>query len=151
MTDDHREIEQTASTWLARRDAGGWSGRQQAALDAWLAESVAHRVAFLRLETAWVETARLRAFATSGTGDSIPARGEWAHSPYFATQVRGHSPAPEATASCLSQCFSGRSVRRGSSDRHGPPGGGVAARDSVALSGDAGGSSDRSRRRGTAS
>jgi transmembrane sensor len=98
MTDDHREIEETASTWLARRDAGGWSGRQQAALDAWLAESVAHRVAFLRLETAWVETARLRAFATSGTGDSIPARGEWAHSPYFATQVRGHSPARVRTA-----------------------------------------------------
>jgi len=99
MTDDHREIEETASTWLARRDAGGWSDRQQAALDAWLAESAAHRVAFLRLEAAWAETARLRAFATSGTGDSIPARGEWAHSPYFAPPIGGgHPPARVRTA-----------------------------------------------------
>lgn len=89
MTDDHREIERTASIWLARRDAGGWSDRQQAALDAWLAESVAHRVAFLRLEAAWTETARLKAFATGETGSGVPARGAWAHSPYFAQPAGG--------------------------------------------------------------
>lgn len=84
---DHREIERAASIWLARRDAGGWSDRQQTALDAWLAESTAHRVAFLRLQAAWEEAARLKTFAAGDMGGRIPARGEWAQSPYFAASV----------------------------------------------------------------
>lgn len=84
---DHREIERTAATWLARRDAGGWADRQQSVLDAWLAESVAHRVAFLRLEAAWDEATRLKTLAAGSGHDHIPARGEWADSPYFASPV----------------------------------------------------------------
>ena len=87
MTDDHRQIERDAAVWLARRDAGDWTGRQQTALDAWLTEDVAHRVAFLRLEAAWQESARLQAFATGDLAGRIPARGEWAHSPYFAPSI----------------------------------------------------------------
>ena len=93
MNTDHREIERTASMWLARRDAGGWSDRQQTALDAWLAESVAHRVAFLRLEAAWEETARLKAFAAGGSASGVPAPGEWARSPYFVSSIGGSHPA----------------------------------------------------------
>ena len=92
MNTDHRQIERTASMWLARRDAGVWSDRQQTALDAWLAESTAHRVAFLRLESAWQETARLKAFAAGGSATGVPARGEWAHSPYFASPVGSDQP-----------------------------------------------------------
>jgi transmembrane sensor len=92
MNTDHRQIEQTASMWLARRDAGGWSDRQQTALDAWLAESIAHRVAFLRLEAAWEETARLKAFAAGGSQLATPARGEWARSPYFAPPIGAGRP-----------------------------------------------------------
>lgn len=84
---DHREIERAASMWLARRDAGGWSDPQQTALDAWLAESTAHRVAFLRLEAAWEEAARLKTFAAGDTDGRIPGRGEWARSPYFAAPI----------------------------------------------------------------
>src|SRR6185437_4380962 len=84
MTHDHRQIERDAALWLARRDAGGWADRQQAALDAWLTANVAHRVAFLRLEAAWDETARLKTFAAGDTAARFPARGEWAQSPYFA-------------------------------------------------------------------
>lgn len=87
MTHDHRQIERDAALWLARRDAGGWAERQQGALDAWLAEDTAHRVAFLRLEAAWQESARLQAFAAGDAGGRIPARGEWAHSPYFAPSI----------------------------------------------------------------
>lgn len=95
MTDDHHQIERNAAMWLARRDAGCWAERQQAALDAWLAENVAHRVAFLRLESAWEESARLKTLAAGHRGGDIPARGEWANSPYFAppggaTAVRQH-------------------------------------------------------------
>lgn len=84
MTDNHRQIERDAALWLARRDAGGWADRQQAALDAWLNANLAHRVAFLRLEAAWDETARLKTFAAGDASARIPARGEWAQSPYFA-------------------------------------------------------------------
>jgi transmembrane sensor len=89
MNTDHRQIERTAATWLARRDAGGWSDRQQAALSAWLSESTAHRVAFLRLEAAWQETARLKAFAAGADAVGVPAPGEWARSPYFASPIGG--------------------------------------------------------------
>ncbi|MES2405677.1 MAG: DUF4880 domain-containing protein, partial [Pseudomonadota bacterium] len=71
MTHDHRQIERDAALWLARRDAGGWADRQQAALDAWLAANVAHRVAFLRLEAAWDETARLKTFAAGDAAGGL--------------------------------------------------------------------------------
>ena len=87
MTDDHRQIERDAALWLARRDAGGWADPQQAALDAWLDARVAHRVAFLRLEAAWQETARLKTFAAGDATTRIPARGEWAQSPYFGASI----------------------------------------------------------------
>lgn len=84
---DHRQIERDAALWLARRDAGGWADRQQTALDAWLTEDTAHRVAFLRLEAVWEESARLKTFAAGDPGGHISARGEWAHSPYFAPSI----------------------------------------------------------------
>jgi transmembrane sensor len=87
MTNDYRQIERTAAAWLARRDAGGWSDRNQAQLNAWLDETIAHRVAFLRLEAAWEETARLRTLAAGDRYSPVPAPGEWARSPYFATTL----------------------------------------------------------------
>jgi transmembrane sensor len=93
MTHNHRQIERDAALWLARRDAGGWAERQQTALEAWLAENTAHRVAFLRLEAAWDESARLQAFAAGETGGRIAARGEWVHSPYFAPSINSERAA----------------------------------------------------------
>ncbi|HET7561410.1 MAG TPA: FecR domain-containing protein [Rhodanobacteraceae bacterium] len=84
MSSEHRQIEHTAATWLARRDAGDWSDDDESALQAWLSERPAHRVAFLRLEAAWNGAARLKTMATGSFGARIPARGEWAQSPYFA-------------------------------------------------------------------
>jgi transmembrane sensor len=92
MTQEHRQIERDAALWLARRDAGGWADRQQSALDAWLAEDTAHRVAFLRLEAAWEEAARLKTFAAGDMAGRVPVRGEWARSPYFAP-VHAHAVA----------------------------------------------------------
>ena len=48
---DH--IEMQAGDWLASRDSDRWSERDQAALDAWIAASPAHRIAYLRLESVW--------------------------------------------------------------------------------------------------
>lgn len=73
---DSRQIEQVAAEWLARRDAGSWTAHDQQALDAWLAERTDHRVAFLRLESAWNEAGRLRVFAAGLPAGAMPARAQ---------------------------------------------------------------------------
>lgn len=96
MTDNHRQIERDAALWLARRDAGGWGNTQQTALASWLDESTAHRVAFLRLEAAWNETARLKTMAAGASFQQIPVRGAWQDSPYFAPLI-GNVPTVVST------------------------------------------------------
>jgi transmembrane sensor len=73
---DSRQIEQVAAEWLARRDAGTWTAHDQQALDAWLAERTDHRVAFLRLESAWTEAGRLRVLAAGLPAGAMPARAQ---------------------------------------------------------------------------
>lgn len=87
-----REIEHTAATWLARRDADAWSGPDQRQLDAWLDASVAHRVAFLRLDAAWRQSDRLKALGAGVPAGVVPARGAWARSPFS-----DHESHPAAT------------------------------------------------------
>jgi len=50
-----------AAEWLARRDRGPWSEADQAALDAWLAQSWSNATAFWRLDAAWARANRLGA------------------------------------------------------------------------------------------
>jgi transmembrane sensor len=61
--DDLDQIEAAAADWIAERDRadGGLPPARQAALEAWLNASTAHRVAFLRLDHAWHRADRLRA------------------------------------------------------------------------------------------
>ena len=72
-----REIEQTAAAWLARRDGADWIERDQHTLDAWLSASVAHRVAFIRLDAAWQQSGRLKALGAGLRGRGTPVRGSW--------------------------------------------------------------------------
>jgi transmembrane sensor len=52
-----KEIQLRAAEWIAERhEAGEWTGEDQAALDAWLAESPAHLLAYWRLDAAWNRT-----------------------------------------------------------------------------------------------
>lgn len=74
-------IERAAAAWLARRDAGGWTAHDQAELDAWLAASTAHRVAWLRLRAAWHESGRLKALGAGLPAGQVPAPGRWALQP----------------------------------------------------------------------
>lgn len=53
--------ETRAADFLMRLDEGDWSPADQAALETWLAESFAHKAAYLRLEEGWRLTDRLRA------------------------------------------------------------------------------------------
>jgi len=54
-------IKARAAAWLERRDRSDWSEADQAELDAWLAQSMAHMTAFWRLDAAWARTERLAA------------------------------------------------------------------------------------------
>lgn len=54
-----KEIDALAANWLQRRHFWEWSSKDQEALDAWLAESMAHRAAYLRLSEIWNRTGRL--------------------------------------------------------------------------------------------
>ena len=40
-----------AADWLEKRERGPWGDAEQGALDAWLAESFAHRTAYWRVRT----------------------------------------------------------------------------------------------------
>jgi transmembrane sensor len=97
-------IDRTAAAWLARRDAGGWTPADQAALGAWLQEATAHRVAFLRLDAAWRRADRLKALGAGRADPMPPPRGAWmfaefdrmhragASAPTRATDRRPHHP-----------------------------------------------------------
>jgi transmembrane sensor len=58
-----QHIEGKAAEWLMRREQPQWSEADQAALDGWLHESIAHKAAFWRLEHTWQMADRIGAFA----------------------------------------------------------------------------------------
>ncbi len=90
---NHRQIEQVAAAWLARRDREDWSEADDAGLSAWLSASTAHRVAFLRLETAWGETGRLKALAAGLPAGAVPGLGQWwSRSPFFSHRSAASAP-----------------------------------------------------------
>ncbi|MFZ2753664.1 MAG: FecR domain-containing protein [Lysobacteraceae bacterium] len=90
-------IELAASEWLARRESDDWSDTDRAGLDAWLAESIAHRVAFLRLESAWTESARLKALAAGRAEAGPPLRGAWTQLPHMSAKASVTDDAAEAS------------------------------------------------------
>ena len=55
------DIEARAARWVLRREEPGWSAADQKALDAWLAESMAHKAAYWRLEHGWRQADRIGA------------------------------------------------------------------------------------------
>ncbi len=48
-----KDVRAQAAEWIGKRDGENWGAQDQAALDAWLATSPAHTIAFLRAEAAW--------------------------------------------------------------------------------------------------
>lgn len=68
-------IETRAADWmLARRMAESWSDADQSALDAWLAESPAHLLAYWRLEETWSRAHRLKALQSPTGTPSVPSK-----------------------------------------------------------------------------
>jgi transmembrane sensor len=69
-------IETEAGDWLAKRLSGHWTEADQGAFDAWYAD-IGHRVAYVRLETAWNEAGRLRALGAGVPAGVVPPRQSW--------------------------------------------------------------------------
>lgn len=87
------EIEQTAAAWLARRDSGSWSSRDQALLEAWLDLATAHRVAFIRLDASWQHSERLKILRADHPAGAVPPRGTWSALRFHAAHDARQRPA----------------------------------------------------------
>jgi transmembrane sensor len=90
-TERTNQIDAAASAWLVRRDSEAWSAADQVRLDEWLNASTLNRVAFLRLELAWEDAARLRALGAGVLGDRPPPPGRWNLTPFFDPHAPGTS------------------------------------------------------------
>jgi transmembrane sensor len=73
---DASDIEAAAADWLQRRNFWSWSKSDQAALDAWLSEAMAHQLAYWRLEAAWDRSERLEALRHADA-EPAPRRNVW--------------------------------------------------------------------------
>jgi len=70
-----KDVKALAASWIERRDRTDWSKRDQAALDAWLAESVAHFLAYHRMANAWTRADRLAALRRPTSLPPLPRTG----------------------------------------------------------------------------
>ena len=71
---DHSAIEERAAHLRHRQEQPDWTPDDQAALDAWLEESTAHRVAWLRMEYGWRKVGRLASLRSPDAPASTPGR-----------------------------------------------------------------------------
>jgi transmembrane sensor len=55
------DVKTQAAAWFERRHFWHWSEKDQAELDAWIAQSLAHRIAYVRLDAMWQRTELLSA------------------------------------------------------------------------------------------
>lgn len=78
-----KHLETIAAAWLARRDGEQWSAADAAELEAWLGAATAHRVAFLRVQSVWQRSNRLKALGAGLPAGTLPAPGTWDHSRFF--------------------------------------------------------------------
>lgn len=69
-----REIEGQALDWLIRKEEPGWTATEEAALDAWLSEAMAHKAAFWRAEYGWGEADRIGSLGPRDEEDQVSAR-----------------------------------------------------------------------------
>jgi|HubBroStandDraft_2_1064218.scaffolds.fasta_scaffold27984_2 transmembrane sensor len=72
------QINDHATHYLERREFGDWDEKDQAELDAWLADSKTNCAVFWRLEAAWDRTHRLAALQPSETNRVMQA-----HAPFW--------------------------------------------------------------------
>src|SRR5262245_44290120 len=93
---DAAEIQRDAADWFAKRNGGRWSKQDEKRFDAWIAESRAHRIQYVRIESAWNHSARLQALGAGIPVGEIPPRRSWGDARY----PRGNTePPPQESVS----------------------------------------------------
>jgi transmembrane sensor len=83
------EIEIAAAAWFAKRQAEAWNPQRQNELDAWLEQSTAHRIAFLRVCEAWKRLGELDMLTKDRAPGEVPDRGTWAWHKASPREMRG--------------------------------------------------------------
>jgi transmembrane sensor len=69
---DSGTIEEIAAQWVLRQHEESWDATDAERLEAWLEESLSHRIAFIRLDTVWQETPRLKVLGASLPKGVVP-------------------------------------------------------------------------------
>lgn len=65
-------VQAAATDWVVERHTSdSWSAERQAELDAWLAQSIANRVAFVRYEDVWMRSNRLAALGGTSRAQAM--------------------------------------------------------------------------------
>jgi transmembrane sensor len=77
------QVEETAARWFARQQSGVWGEADQAQFDAWLEASTANRIQYVRVRTAWEQSARMKALGAGVPPGAIPPRGSWGDARFF--------------------------------------------------------------------
>jgi transmembrane sensor len=72
---DSGTIEEIAALWVLRQHEESWTAADAQSLEAWLEESVLHRVAFIRLATVWREVPRLKVLGAGLPRGVVPPPG----------------------------------------------------------------------------
>jgi transmembrane sensor len=85
------EIEAVAAAWFAKREGGAWNAADEAQLQVWLDSSTAHRVAYIRIVTAWERSGRLSALGAGVPSGTIPPPGAWNFPPASNANASGES------------------------------------------------------------
>ncbi|HSZ11530.1 MAG TPA: FecR domain-containing protein, partial [Rhizomicrobium sp.] len=67
------DVEANAAAWFRRRQFWAWSEADQIELDKWLAQSLAHRIAYWRLQGAWEHSGRLAALRPAAPESNAPS------------------------------------------------------------------------------
>jgi transmembrane sensor len=75
QNDRAEDIEAAAAAWFEKREWSHWDSAAEAELQAWLAQSTAHHIAFIRLEAAWERAERLKALGAGVPPGQVPERG----------------------------------------------------------------------------
>ena len=66
-------IEAQAADWFDKKHFWAWTGEDQVAFEAWLAQSPAHEIAYWRLDGAWACAGRLSVLRLEGPAQKKPA------------------------------------------------------------------------------
>lgn len=69
-----QDIDAMAVEWIRRKEFGDWTDATEQEFEAWLAQSVLHRVAYLRLDECWIRTERLAALRLPERHHTVPPR-----------------------------------------------------------------------------